>query len=77
MINFYNRLLTAFSVMFKDRVIVLEVDYDEKTRLDRIGLWASVDMDHKLVNTLRTMANSIEADLKKKDRNHFVHNINQ
>ncbi len=74
--NFINRFRTALSVLFLDRVIVLEITPDPVNNRDRLALWGSWEVDYMMVDNLRKMADSIEAELHERDLvpTHFKQN---
>lgn len=58
-----NRIFAAVRVLFCARIMVIQVKHCKKRKQDRITLYGTIDNKLYQVEIMRSLANSIDADL--------------
>lgn len=64
---FVNRIVTAFRAMTVERIMFIEISYDQKKKQDKVTLWTTETDLHQQAFLLRQLANSLEHDAQQED----------
>lgn len=71
MTSFFHRLISAYRVLSTRRLLLIEV-FRDKSKRDRVTLWGTMTDKPEQVRILRALADSIERDHQREERERLV-----
>jgi hypothetical protein len=69
--DFFNRLVSAYRVLFVRRVLLIEA-HRQKDGRDSITIWGTVHSKADQITILRALADSIEVDRQQEERTQLL-----